>query len=83
MRMNFIGLHTYPFHNKDLGPEPTVWIGLPEDVNADGTVKLSDYASWYTTAKFQPYGCYAPGQDRRLQFRRRRRFFRRTITVRR
>ena len=28
MRMNFVGLHTYPFQNKDLGPEPTVWIGL-------------------------------------------------------
>ena len=60
MRMNFIGLHTYPFHNKDLGPEPTVWVGLPEDVNADGTVKAADHASWYTTAKFMPYGCYRP-----------------------
>jgi hypothetical protein len=62
MRMNFVGLHTYPFHNKDLGPEPTVWIGLPEDVNADGTVKVADHASWYTTAKHMPYGCYAPGK---------------------
>jgi len=62
MRMNFVGLHTYPFHNKDLGPEPTVWIGLPEDVNADGAVKTADHASWYTTAKFMPYGCYAPGK---------------------
>jgi hypothetical protein len=62
MRMNFVGLHTYPFHNKDLGPEPLVWVGLPEDVNADGTVKRSDEASWYTTAKFMPYGCYAPAK---------------------
>jgi hypothetical protein len=60
MRMNFIGLHTYPFQNKDLGPEPTVWIGLPEDVNADGSVKRSDVTGWYTTQKFQPYGCYSP-----------------------
>jgi hypothetical protein len=60
MRMNFIGLHTYPFHNRDLGPEPTVWVGFPEDVNGDGTVKVSDYAAWYTTAKFMPYGCYSP-----------------------
>lgn len=50
MRMNFIGLHTYPFHNQDLGPEPTVWVGLPEDVNDDGTVKVSDF-EYYVTAK--------------------------------
>ena len=68
MRMNFLGLHTYPFHNKDLGPEPTVWVGLPEDVNADGTVKVSDYASWYTTAKFMPYGCYAPSRTGNYSF---------------
>jgi len=68
LRMNFIGLHTYPFRNKDLGPEPTVWIGLPEDVNPDGTVKVSDYASWYTTAKYQPYGCYAPAKSSSYSF---------------
>ena len=68
MRMNFIGLHTYPFQNKDLGPEPTVWIGLPEDVHADGTVKTSDYASWYTTAKSQPYGCYQPEKTSAYSF---------------
>lgn len=68
LRMNFIGLHTYPFSNKDLGPEPTVWIGLPEDVNADGTVRISDYSSWYTTAKRQPYGCYAPAKTSSYSF---------------
>lgn len=68
MRMNFIGLHTYPYHNRDLGPEPTVWIGLPEDVNPDGSVKTSDDTSWYTTAKSMPYGCYAPGKTRDYSF---------------
>lgn len=68
MRMNFIGLHTYPVKNKDLGPEPTVWIGLPEDVNADGTVKIAGKTSWYTTAKFSPYGCYAPGKTSVFSF---------------
>ena len=68
MRMNFIGLHTYPSLNKDLGPEPTVWIGLPQDVNPDGTVRSSDYASWYTTAKFQPYGCYRPAKTSSYSF---------------
>lgn len=68
LRMNFIGLHTYPFQNKDLGPEPTVWIGLSEDVNADGSVKLSDATSWYTTQKFQPYGCYRPEKTSAFSF---------------
>ena len=68
MRMNFVGLHTYPFHNKDLGPEPLVWTGVPEDVNADGTVKVADEASWYTTAKLMPYGCYAPAKTSDYEF---------------
>ena len=68
MRMNFVGLHTYPFKNKDLGPEPLVWIGVPEDVNADGTVKIADETSWYTTAKTMPYGCYAPARTSDYNF---------------
>ncbi len=68
MRMNFIGLHTYPFQNKDLGPEPTVWIGLPEDVNTDGTVKCSDATTWYNTQKYQPYGCYRPEKTSAFSF---------------
>jgi hypothetical protein len=68
MRMNFIGLHTYPFQNKDLGPEPTVWVGLPQDVNADGTVKISDYSSWYNTQKFMPYGCCRPEKTSAFSF---------------
>ncbi|HDY88002.1 MAG TPA: hypothetical protein ENH82_07815 [bacterium] len=47
--MNFIGLHTYP--EGGVGPEPTVWIGLPEDVNDEGTVKFSYPARWFTTAE--------------------------------
>jgi len=35
MRMNFFGLHTYP--QGGVGPEPTVWIGMPGDFNKDGT----------------------------------------------
>lgn len=68
MRMNFIGLHTYPFKNPDLGPEPTVWIGLPEDINKDGTVKSADITTWYNTQKVQPYGCYAPGKTSSFSF---------------
>ncbi len=46
MGMNFIGLHNYPTYgiqeevaeDRRQGSEPNVWIGLPEDVNPDGTV---------------------------------------------
>lgn len=52
--MNFIGLHTYPKYSTtyDLndsvpqGPEPTVWIGLPEFIEEDGRVKWS-YPAYY------------------------------------
>ena len=51
MGMNFIGLHWYPRwghgeKNEQEGPEPTVWIGLPEDVREGGTVAFS-YPSFY------------------------------------
>ena len=44
LRMNFFGLHTYP--EGGVGPEPTVWIGLDDDVNADGTVAFSSRSSY-------------------------------------
>jgi hypothetical protein len=47
LRMNWIGFHCYP--EGGVGPEPLVWIGLPEDVNDDGTVKFSYPASWAST----------------------------------
>ena len=49
MRMNFIGLHTYP----ERGPnaEPTVWIGLPADVADDGKVKFSYPSSYHNTIR--------------------------------
>jgi hypothetical protein len=48
MRMNFFGLHTYP--QGGVGPEPTVWIGMPGDFNEDGTVKFSYPSRHFTTA---------------------------------
>lgn len=50
MKMNFIGLHCYP-ENDALGPETGVWIGLPEDLAADGTVRFGYTAHWANTAK--------------------------------
>jgi hypothetical protein len=57
--MNFIGLKTYPRYSAyeervrefgPTGPELTVWIGLPEDVNHDGTVKWS-YPAYFAHTK--------------------------------
>lgn len=47
LKMNFFGLHTYP--EGGVGPEPLTWIGLPEDVNQDGTVKSSYHSRHFTT----------------------------------
>lgn len=48
LRMNFIGLHTYPEDRP--AAEPTTWIGRPEEVNADGTVQAAYPAIYYNTA---------------------------------
>ena len=47
LRMNFIGLHTYP--ECSVGPEPTVWIGLPEDMRDDGEASFSYPSRHFTT----------------------------------
>ena len=48
LRMNFIGLHTYS--ECGWGSEPTVWIGMPEDVGPEGRPKFS-YASYYVNTE--------------------------------
>lgn len=49
LRMNFIGLHTYP----DGGPnaEPTVWIGRPTNAAPNGVVTASYPASYQNTLR--------------------------------
>ncbi len=47
LRMNFIGLHTYP---EDIA-EPTVWIGVSEDVDEKGRVRLAYPASYQNTLR--------------------------------
>jgi len=66
LRLNFIGFHTYPSWNPSSGPEANVWIGLPEDVDADGNVRFGYEAGVVTTRKgwnVTPYptGKYAAG----------------------
>ena len=57
LRMNFIGLHTYSGEGGGAGStivpytEPTVWIGMPDDVAADGSVRFSGRAGYFSTAR--------------------------------
>src|SRR5262249_34721183 len=49
LRMNFIGLHTYPEDRPNA--EPTVWIGLTNAIGEGAMVKESYPASWQNTAR--------------------------------
>jgi hypothetical protein len=49
LRMNFIGLHTYPEGHPNA--EPTVWIGLPQDSGPDARVKFSYPSSYMNTLR--------------------------------
>lgn len=49
LRMNFIGLHTYP--ESSVGPEPTVWLGRAGEYEPDGRVRIAYPASYHTTAR--------------------------------
>jgi hypothetical protein len=51
LRLNFIGLHTYPSWNPAAGPEANVWIGLPEDVDKQGNVRFGYEAGVVTTER--------------------------------
>ena len=51
LRLNFIGLHTYPSWNPAAGPEANVWIGLPEDVDKQGNVRFGYEAGVVTTRR--------------------------------
>jgi hypothetical protein len=64
LRMNFFALHTYP--EKGPNAEPTVWIGLPEDIEADGKVKFS-YPSSYQNTLRGNWG-YAPKKTSEFNF---------------
>ncbi|MCX5771255.1 MAG: hypothetical protein NTZ09_13445, partial [Candidatus Hydrogenedentes bacterium] len=57
MRMNFFGLHTYPEDRP--AAEPTVWIGMPEHSNPDGSVNASYPALYYNTAMTAGWGFIA------------------------
>lgn len=63
--INFIGFHTYMtrygnqwMRDNDYrtGPEPTVWVGLPDDLNADGSVSWSYPTSYAHTHRERSWG---------------------------
>lgn len=54
LRMNFLGLHTYP--ESDHGPEPAVWIGQPGDFGSGGKVAFAYPASWANTVRKDMWG---------------------------
>jgi hypothetical protein len=59
LRMNFLGLHTYP--DGTVGPEPTVWIGPRSDFDERGQVTSAYPASYQTTGRSGRYWwSYAP-----------------------
>ena len=59
LRMNFIGLHTYP--EGPVGPEPTVWIGPRGAYDERGRVATAYPASYQTTGRSGRYWwSYAP-----------------------
>jgi len=49
LRMNFLGLHTYT--ECGWGSEPTTWLGLPQDVKANGDPLYSYAAHYFSTAR--------------------------------
>ncbi len=58
LRMNFLGLHTYP--DSSVGPEPTVWIGERDSFDQYGN-QLAYRASYQTTGRSgRTWWTYAP-----------------------
>ena len=55
--MNFFGLHCYP--EGGVGPEPLVWIGQPQDADAQGQVSFSYPSQWASTARDGMWGYHA------------------------
>ncbi len=49
LRMNFIGLHTYPEGHPNA--EPTVWIGTEEDIADNGSIRFAYPSSYMNTAR--------------------------------
>jgi len=58
LRMNFFGLHTYPAGR--VGPEPTVWIGTPDEIGTQGRVTASYPSRHFVTRNVTAAWGYQP-----------------------
>lgn len=58
MRMNFLGIHCYP--EGQPYAEPTVWLGLKNDVDTEGRVRASYPSHYYNTAVTGKWGPIPP-----------------------
>lgn len=53
LRMNWLGVHSYPEKGGQYDSESTVWIGRPEDSDSNGVVTASFPSSFYNTMRSQ------------------------------
>ncbi|MCG7852921.1 MAG: hypothetical protein MIO92_10405 [Methanosarcinaceae archaeon] len=53
MRLNFIGVHSYPEKGGQYDSEATVWIGPPGDFDSNGQVRKSFSSSYFNTLRTQ------------------------------
>ena len=66
--MNFVGIHGYPEFWQMDQQEPTVWVGFPEDVNADGTVKAAPPSRFFNTQLPLHWGMGGPKKTSKYHF---------------
>jgi hypothetical protein len=68
LKMNFVGIHGYPEFWQMDQQEPTVWMGLPEDVNPDGTVKWAPPSRFFNTQLPNQWGMKGPKNTSEYHF---------------
>ena len=68
LKMNFVGIHGYPEFWQMDQQEPTVWVGFPEDVNADGTVKAAPPSRFFNTQLPIQWGMAGPKNTSKYHF---------------
>ncbi|MDP7286383.1 MAG: hypothetical protein QGH94_00175 [Phycisphaerae bacterium] len=68
LKMNFVGIHGYPEFWQMDQQEPTVWVGFPEDVNPDGTVKWAPPSRFFNTQLPVQWGMQGPKNTSKYHF---------------
>ncbi|MDP6634032.1 MAG: hypothetical protein QGG42_03970 [Phycisphaerae bacterium] len=68
LKMNFVGIHGYPEFWQMDQQEPTVWVGFPEDVNPDGTVKAAPPSRFFNTQLPIQWGMAGPKNTSKYHF---------------